>query len=123
MPDTKPEPTIVQKRAIDITPYNHGIWCSISDGEPFTNTIVHRRWSEDGAEIVFGLDSHNAFFAAPDELVDAVEVTPSCSAELLADVMRRDAARMKRKPVRVKCPHCKGTGSVWQAPKENLLDA
>lgn len=94
------EPPQVRKRALDVTPLEHGIWCSIEGGAPFVNTIVLRRWSEDGARVVFMLDSHNFYFAAPDEEIEVVErVEPLYSGELLADCLRRDAEQMKVRPV------------------------
>lgn len=89
------EPTQVRKRAIDVTPYEHAVWCSIMDGEPFVNTIVLRRWSEDNKQIVFMLDSHSFLFAAPDEEFDVIEKTDAFySAEFQAECLRKDAESM-----------------------------
>jgi hypothetical protein len=73
------EPTVIQKRAIDVTPHNHALWCSVeglNKGELFANTIEWRGWSEDG-DIVFGLDTHNGFARKPDDMMAVVEVAPS----------------------------------------------
>lgn len=92
----QPKRIEVRKRAIDVTPLTHAIWCSIEDGEPFVNHITLRRWSEDGKRIVFMLDSHNFLFAAPDEEIDVIETDPLYNAELTREELRRDAERMKR---------------------------
>jgi hypothetical protein len=62
MSDEK-EPTIVTKKAIDVLPQFHGIYCRIGDGKPFVNDIELRRWSEKGDEIVFMLGTFNFYFA------------------------------------------------------------
>jgi hypothetical protein len=89
------EPTIVHKRAIDVTPYRHALWCTVGGGEPFANTIVYRKWDEGGSAIVFMLDSHNFCAARPDELMGVVEIQP-VSAAFAATWDERDAARMRR---------------------------
>jgi hypothetical protein len=49
-------PTTVKKRALDVTPYHHGIWCTCDDFEgAFVNEIVLRNWSEDGKQVVWKL--------------------------------------------------------------------
>ena len=94
---TPTEPVQVRKRAIDVTPYEHSIWCMFCGGEPFANTIVHRTWSEDGTQVVFMLDSHNFLFAKPDEEIDIVEnKTLFYNAEQQARCLRDDAERMRR---------------------------
>lgn len=101
------EPVIVKKRAIDVTPYEHGIWCSIMDGKPFVNEICIRRWSEDGSKITFMLESHNFLFADPGEEIDVVVIDkPAYSAKFLEDRRRDDTERMKNRPVppRPMCP-------------------
>lgn len=70
------EPPQVKKRAIDCTPYFHGLWCSIMNGKPFVNPITSRRWSEDETHIVWMLDSFNFKFCLPDELIEVVELSP-----------------------------------------------
>lgn len=109
------EPTVIQKRAIDVTPHNHALWCSVeglNKGEPFANTIEYRGWTEEG-DIVFGLDTHNGFTAKPDKMMAVVEVDPGVSAVLMADWLSADAERMAKRPVpTVSCPHCGGTGKV-----------
>lgn len=102
------EPTIIKKRAIDVTPYEHGIWCSIMDSEPFVNTVVIRKWSEDGSQITFMLDSHNFLFANPDEEIDVVvREKPYYDIKFQEDCLRRDAERMKTRPVaKVACDKC-----------------
>ncbi len=93
------ETTQVRKRAIDVTPYEHAIWCTVGDSKPYANTIVSRRWSEDGAKIWFMLDSHNFLSAAPDEEIDVVEnETGFYNAAFQADRLRRDAETMRDRP-------------------------
>lgn len=100
------EPTMVKKRAIDVTPYEHGIWCSIGDGEPFVNDIVMRRWSDDGTRITFMLDSHNFLFAEPDEeIAVVVREEPYGSAKFMEDCLRSDAETMKNRPTQPR-PMC-----------------
>jgi hypothetical protein len=113
MPEEKP--TQVQKRAIDVTPYVHAIWCSIEGGEPFANVIEHRSWSEDGEQVIFMLGTHNFLFAKPDELIDVIEKGPMYqSPEFHAECMAEDAARMAKRPAKpVPCPTC---GHVTKAP-------
>jgi len=41
-------PAIVRLRALDVTPYRFGLWCSVGGGEPFANMICHRAWSDEG---------------------------------------------------------------------------
>ena len=77
MTDDEKEPTIVTKKAIDVLPKLHGIWCSIADGKPFVNTIELRDWSESGDKITFMLSSFNFYFARPDEYMNVVELEPS----------------------------------------------
>ena len=85
-------PTIVKKRAIDVAPYHHSIWCSVGGSELFANEIVSRKWTDDEKRIVFMLDSFNFVFAEPDEMMDVVESKPSSwmSDELLAEQVKRD---------------------------------
>lgn len=72
------EPKIVVKKAIDVTPQLHGIWCSIADGKPFVNPIALRSWSESkDDEIHFILESFNFYFAKQDDEMRVVELTPS----------------------------------------------
>lgn len=97
-PADKDAPVVVQKKAIDVTPYNHALWCSVGDSKPFANTIYWRSWSDDGTKILFGLDTHNGFSAAPDELVGVVEVRGPESAEYLAEKLREDAEKMANRP-------------------------
>ena len=104
---------VIQKRAIDVTPHNHALWCSIEGEKPFCNTIEWRDWDEDGRDIVFGLDTHNGFSAPPDKMIGVVEVKPGVSQLLLDEWMARDARQMATRPIpTVSCPHCSGTGKV-----------
>jgi hypothetical protein len=94
------EPTQVKKRALDVTPYEHSVWCTVAGGKPFANTIVHRRWAGDGIRVVFMLDSHNFMFADPDEEIDVIEnEQPFYSVEFQRECLRSDAERMKRTAV------------------------
>ena len=120
------KPTIIQKRAIDVTPHNHALWCSVGGVAPFANTIEYREWGEDGKEIFFGLDTHNGFSAEPDELMAVVEEQPDVSPELLAEWIKTDADKMAQRPVlTVSCPHCGGTGGGAQMsnPTQAEIDA
>lgn len=93
------EPVQVLKRALDVTPYVHGIWCSVQDGKPFVNTIVLRKWSEDGEKVVFMLDSHNFLTAGPDEEIEVVEkADPFYNHDFQVECLRKDAERMKTRP-------------------------
>lgn len=101
------EPKEVMKRAMEVTPYQHGLYCTIGGGDPFVNIFVIRRWSEDGKKIIFMMDSHNFLFAEPDEEIQVVEVKPTCSDDLLNDILKRDIeAMMKRPSPKMKCPTC-----------------
>jgi hypothetical protein len=71
------EPIIVKKKAIDVVPYFHGIYCTVGGGEPFVNHICHRRWADDGQRITFMLETHNFDFRHPDEEMEVVELVPS----------------------------------------------
>lgn len=96
------EPGQVRKRALDVTPYEHSIWCTVGGGEPFANTIVLRRWSEDGKQVVFMLDTHNFLFADPDEEIDVVEnEQPFYNREMQQKCLREDAERMRAHPGKV----------------------
>ena len=92
------EPTIVKKRAIDVTPYVHGIWCTVSGSKPFVNEIATRRWTADGAQIQIMLESHNFDCWKPEELVDVVEIESGMSPEQLAAFLADDAKRMANRP-------------------------
>lgn len=70
----KPETVLV--RAIDAVPYRYALWCSIEDGDPFTNLIVLRGATDDG-RIRFMLDTHNFFWADPSEQLELVPVVPN----------------------------------------------
>lgn len=63
---------VVHVAAHEIRPRIWGYPCFTHTGTFIVNEIACRRWSEDGTEILFGLDTHNAFVAAPDELVAVV---------------------------------------------------
>lgn len=89
------ELVLVRKRAIDVTPLVHAVWCQIENGEPFANPIVLRRWSEDGTRIVFMLDSHNFMFSDADGEIEVIETEPLYNAELTREELKRDAERMK----------------------------
>lgn len=96
--ETNP-PNLVAKRAIDVTPHEHGIWCSSAGGPPFVNEIALRKWTDDGTRISVMLDSHNFDSWEPDEMVKVVELGPPRFPELHAKWMRKDAERMAKRPV------------------------
>ena len=110
------EPKVIQKRAIEVTPHNHALWCSVDSlngGKPFANTIEWRDWSEDGKTIDFGMDTHNGLRAAPNKLIPVVEEHPDVSSEILAAWLAEDARKMAKRPVpTMPCPHCNGTGTI-----------
>lgn len=67
------KPRMKSVRAIDVVPYRWALWCSVGDDpRPFENLIVHAGWFDDGERIAFGLDSHNGFSAAPDDVLELV---------------------------------------------------
>lgn len=96
------EPIIVQKRAIDVTPYVHGIWCSVAGSEPFVTEIAFRTWTDDGEQIRVMLETHNFMRWEPNELVDVVEIVPGCSVRQLSIFLAQDAERMAHRPGPVK---------------------
>jgi hypothetical protein len=101
------EPVLVNKLALEVTPYEHGIWCAIADGRPFVNTIVLRRWSENGEKIHFMLDTHNFLIMAPDEEMEVVEKPePFYTAAFQAERLVKDAEKMRTRP----------GGDRWRAP-------
>lgn len=112
------EPAIIQKRAIDVTPINHAIWCTVGGSDPFNNHIVNRRWSEDGSKIWFMLDSHNFISALPDELMEVVECRPLYHEALFNDCLARDAQEMAVRPTPPnKCDECGQTVPVPRGAK------
>jgi len=90
------EPIIVTKKAIDVLPRFHGIYCTIEDSKPFVNTIVARRWEDDG-RISFMLDSFNFYFRRPDEDMNVVELTPQYTD--IARIHADDAEFRKQQPM------------------------
>jgi hypothetical protein len=92
------EPTIIKKRAIDVTPYNHGIYCTINGGEPFVNEIATRGWTRCGAQIQVMFESHNFAQWDPDALVDVVEIESGVSPKMLAEFLAEDAEKMAKRP-------------------------
>ena len=101
------EPTRVDKRALDVVPHYHGIWCSIAGGEPFVNTIVMRKWSDDGSRITFMLDTHNFYTAPWDTDIEVVEIEPDVSESTLEMWAASDERSMGARPV---C--CKACGQT-----------
>lgn len=66
-------PEQVEVRALDAKPHHWAVWCTVGEGKkPFANTIVARKWSEDGEKIWFMLDTHNFMSAHPDEMLSLV---------------------------------------------------
>ena len=70
---TQDSPKLITMKAIDVRPWQYAVWSSIGDEEPFSNTIVHRKWSEDGARIWWMLDSHNFIAYTPDDMVKVIQ--------------------------------------------------
>ena len=108
------KPVVVQKKAIDLTPHFHALWCTVGGSEPMPVEIVLRSWSDSGELIQFMLDTHNFFSAEPDELVRVVEMQPSFGDDAYwKDLLARDARVMSDRPPRMReCPHCNGTGQI-----------
>ena len=69
---SREEPKFLTIKAKDIIPYRHALWCRIGEGKPFANPIVHKRMSDDGLRVCLGLDSHQGFFAGPEQDVDNI---------------------------------------------------
>lgn len=92
------KPTTQMVRAIDVKPHRWAVWSSIGNGEPFTNEIAIRRWSDDGTKIWFMLESHNFLTAAPDEEIELVPLTPKVPADMLAAWDKRDEETMSKRP-------------------------
>lgn len=90
----RPEETAI--KAIDVKPYRWALWCSVGGSEPFLNDIVCRKWSEDGEEIVFMLDSHNYLSSKPDDELNLVPIEPCAS--LAEEWDRRDEEKMLQRP-------------------------
>jgi hypothetical protein len=102
-------PKTERVRAIDVKPYEWGIWCTVGGhSEPFVNAIEGRRWSEDGARIWFTLSTLNFQDAAPDEEMDLVPMPPS----RFAPFDSQEAFLAKRPPLTMQCPACAGSGRV-----------
>jgi hypothetical protein len=60
-------------KAIDVKPHYWAQWCTIEGyPEPFANTIVSVKWSEDGQHLWFMLDTHNFLKASPDEELELI---------------------------------------------------
>lgn len=93
------KPRFEKVRAIDAKPYRWALWCTVGTcSEPFANTLVTRKWSEDGQRIWFMLDSHNFMDADPDDVLELVPNSDYYSAEFLAGVDERDSERMAQRP-------------------------
>lgn len=91
------KPKIIKKKAIDITPYNHGLYCTVGDNpEPFVNQIVLRKWSDKHGKIVFMLDTHNFISYDAYEDVNIVEIEPGCSPEFFKHILEKDSEDMDR---------------------------
>lgn len=91
------DPHFEKVRAIDVVPYRWALWCSVGEErQPFANQICHVAWSSDGESVVFGLDSHNAFCAAPE---DVLELVPQHGWEP-DDVAERHAKFLASRPMK-----------------------
>ena len=65
------KPKTIRIKARDVEPYRYGLWCSIEDGPPFVNDIVHAQENGDGT-IWFILDTHNFKRVHRDEELELV---------------------------------------------------
>ena len=111
MSDTdEKHPDAVKIKAIDVELYRYALWCTVGGSKPLLNDIVCRRWSEDGSEIVFMLETHNFMTALPDEELELVPVNPGYVEHLkeskeefmakrtfIVDRERAELARLKEK--------------------------
>lgn len=71
------KPKTVMVRVRDLKPYHYGIWCSIENGAPFVNEIVHMVWRDDGT-ITLMLESFNFMTGlTPQAELEVVELEPS----------------------------------------------
>ena len=68
------EPVFVSIRAADVKPYQYGVWSCVGGSPFFANAICTIRWSEDGKQLIFGLESHNFYFCDPEAVVDLVSL-------------------------------------------------
>ena len=110
-------PEMQKIRARDVVPYHWGVWCSIADGQPFTNAIELVRWSDDGQHLWFLLGTHNFYKAAPDEEIDLVPLEPGLSPQYLEKVKLEHAETIAKRPVpTVPCASCAGAGKVPAVP-------
>lgn len=118
---TTSEPKQVIKKAIDVTPYYHGIWCTVGGSEPMVNTVVARRWSDDGKSLWFMLDTHNFDRRDPDEEILVVELNPDVSDQTKKRWAKLDETMLLNRPIPTKeCPHCRGKGRIEDVDyKEN----
>lgn len=67
-----------QVRARDVKPFHWAQWCTVGGrSEPFANPICGVKWSEDGQRLWFLLETHNAFSADPDEMLDLMPYASS----------------------------------------------
>ena len=70
---TTKTPELKRVLARDVLPYHWGVWCTVGGRpEPFSNTIEHVSWSEDGQHLWFMLGTHNFCKAAPDQEIELV---------------------------------------------------
>jgi hypothetical protein len=75
--DGGPAPEVESVRARDVQPYVWGIWCEVEGiKEPFVNTIMSVKWSDDGERIFFGLETHNFDSRKPEEEIELVPIPP-----------------------------------------------
>lgn len=113
-------PKLEKVKAIDVKPYHYALWCSIEDDKPFANEICLRKWTDDGEKIVFMLESHNFYFAEPDEMIEVIALSEATYANLRHDV--RDAETMKQRPPQKPKPVPAASLTEEQKKKLALLD-
>lgn len=92
--ETDDAPTVVQKDPLDVTPYRHGIWCSVGGGKPFINVIEGRQWDDDREGLWFWLGTHNTAYCKLGETIGVVEREPAMSPDVLARFLEKDALQM-----------------------------
>jgi hypothetical protein len=87
----------VDMPAIQVRPYRYAVPCTVA-GMPCLNTVVHRRWRDDGRISVM-LDTHNFDVWAPDEIVRVVpQAAPYRSAESWAKLDAEAEAFEAKRP-------------------------
>jgi hypothetical protein len=107
-------PAMQNVRAIDVRPYEWGIWCTVEGSpKPFTNVIEMRKWSEDGQSIWFMLGTHNFHNAKPDDILTLVPLSEAVKRYVTLETDAEQDAFVRSRPTPAKtCEHCGGSGKA-----------